>query len=192
MNELEITVEPYAVFHSKHPNRTEAFHGIIQQIKRFLQSKLPPTNCQIPMPPVKPPLKETANSHFYLYAKGHYDYKDKQKLNDLIVILSEYTGCGIEHLTLNNVLSKLVEICEPYIVNKCEGWNLARFIEKINPNQFLFESKGFIEDCISACLSVLACQSVSDIEKYDGKLAEKSESLAKKIIKNRIPLRKQS
>jgi hypothetical protein len=126
-------------------------------------------------------MKSSYNTHFYLYAKGHYK-KTSNPLNDLKIILSDYTGVGIEHLNEKDVLRKLLEICEPFVTNKCEGIGFLDFISRLDPDRFNSQ-KNFYKDLLSACLSVLSVQKVSTIELYDGKIGNVSKNLQKRITK---------
>jgi hypothetical protein len=121
------------------------------------------------------------NTHFYLYAKGHY-VRSLNVFDDLRVILSDYTGINFDNLSNADILNKLLSICEPFIINKKGFIGFVEFVSRLDPNS-VWSQKNFHKDLVSVCLNVLSIQSVESIERYDGKIGKKSRIIQKRIMK---------
>ncbi len=91
------------------------------------------------------------NTHFYLYSKNWYKQSD-DKIEDLKLIMANYTGLNVKYITERDTKSKLISLAH-YILDK-QGNNeylFSDFVAKI-------ENKGVIE----ACLFVLESAIVND------------------------------
>lgn len=90
------------------------------------------------------------NTHFYLYSKGWY--VEDNKMNDLKIIMSNYSGVSIKYITERDVKSKLISLAH-YILDK-QGHNDYMFSEFVSN----VENKGIVD----ACLIVLGNAIVND------------------------------
>ena len=58
--------------------------------------------------------------HWYLYAKGHYEESDN-KVEDLKIIQSHYSGVDAQYLSLSDVICMMLEIANEHISTKFHG-----------------------------------------------------------------------
>ena len=93
--------------------------------------------------------KENYDRHFYLYAKKWYEKGDV--LNDLMYILSEYTGIDMQYITESMVYEKMIDLA--YYSIKGNDNRIKQFIHKA----YLSQSLGEI---IQECLSILQCTKI--------------------------------
>jgi len=98
-------------------------------------------------------MEPNLHTHFYLYAKGHYERTDVT--NDTRRILAEYAAIEFKYTKLADVLEVLLPVAWKHIEEK--GYHhFNEFVKMLSPHYYGRRSEEYQVRCVSACLSVLA------------------------------------
>ena len=103
---------------------------------------------------------KNADSHIYLYAKGHYQKGDL--VEDLKRILGERSGIESEHITAADITHMLLKIVSPCIKTP---YHFKEFVLDLHPLNYWRLSRGtysFEQAVIRKCLSILRGMQVKD------------------------------
>lgn len=132
---------------------------------------------------------KNSDSHFYLYAKGHYQRDDS--IEDLKILLGEYCGTEPSYLSVDDVLSKMVSLVHKEFSKDYTEYKFTEFMSDILPrNRWKFindvdEVITLEEVIIKKCLSVLRFARVKDLGGNDLLNLDKPD-------KNILPLKKEA
>lgn len=108
------------------------------------------------------------NTHFYLYAKGHYQESDV--IEDLKKILSNRSAIPLQYVQPRDVARTLLEIAWKHIAESGNPeYHFIEFISRLNPiNIFGKEcwsgGEGFWKVLLEDCLSVLRMTKVAGLD----------------------------
>ena len=112
-------------------------------------------------------MKEDSSRHFYLYAKGHYQFTNN--IDDLRILQGEYCGIDPEHIRVVDVLDHLLRLAYKHLNSE---FSFVEFMSDLLPiNNWKFINKEDMDDIklelvmIKKCLSILRFASVMDKDK---------------------------
>lgn len=103
---------------------------------------------------------KNADSHIYLYAKGHYEKNNL--VEDMKKILGKRSGIDPEYMTAADVVHVLLSMTSPYIK---DNHHFREFILDLHPVNYWKLTRGeysFDEAVIRKCLSILRMTQVID------------------------------
>ncbi len=103
---------------------------------------------------------KNADSHIYLYAKGHYEKDDL--IEDMKKIIGERCGIEAEHVTVGNILHVLLSIAYLYVIDLYHFRDFILDLHPVNYWKLDRTNYDFEHAVIHKCLSILAMTQVKE------------------------------